>query len=429
MEQETKRCPYCGEEILAIAKKCKHCGEWLSEKKTEEKPKQMTPCPICSELIEEGTEICPHCHERLGETIKQDHTTLSGIEKNKQCKEYDNSRSFFDYYIVEPFLRNYATFNARLNRKHYFVGLSVWTITFLALFLVFAGAMEDDTPFVYQIIVTGLFGFFCIGSIIPLYATATRRLRDADSAPSSIAWGLLVFASPLILFWICKTSEDEEVRIDGLEADVPQKVAFKKNDVIICAVLILFFVLGLALNSGLWGDKAPVPTTIDETSQITDLNSDDDTDNSFLKVGEALDILNTVEEYAEEVNSETRLKIKELLLEKYQFERGENEWLRPYGEVWVFYKNCSPEEDVIIDKDNACEVNLALMGVSPQVSIKVFNKQRLESLKQQLDEYGFIFEDAINDSFDIYKNEKYRASVLWNAEDKYGEIDITRQIK
>jgi len=26
---ETTNCPFCGEEILAVAKRCKHCGEWL----------------------------------------------------------------------------------------------------------------------------------------------------------------------------------------------------------------------------------------------------------------------------------------------------------------------------------------------------------------------------------------------------------------
>lgn len=31
MGDETKRCRFCGEEILAIAIKCKHCGSMLAE--------------------------------------------------------------------------------------------------------------------------------------------------------------------------------------------------------------------------------------------------------------------------------------------------------------------------------------------------------------------------------------------------------------
>ena len=32
---ETKSCPFCGEEIVSAAKKCKHCGEWLNSEKMQ----------------------------------------------------------------------------------------------------------------------------------------------------------------------------------------------------------------------------------------------------------------------------------------------------------------------------------------------------------------------------------------------------------
>jgi predicted RNA-binding Zn-ribbon protein involved in translation (DUF1610 family) len=56
----TKRCPYCGEEILAVAKKCRYCGEWLPEE-----PKPQVRCSACGELVDVGVEVCPHCNEKM----------------------------------------------------------------------------------------------------------------------------------------------------------------------------------------------------------------------------------------------------------------------------------------------------------------------------------------------------------------------------
>lgn len=47
---ETKSCPYCGEEILATAKKCKHCGKWLEQK-----------CPQCGEWVKAEAKKCRYC--------------------------------------------------------------------------------------------------------------------------------------------------------------------------------------------------------------------------------------------------------------------------------------------------------------------------------------------------------------------------------
>jgi hypothetical protein len=46
---ETKRCPYCGEEIMAAAKKCKYCGEWLVKDVPDDvvppAPQEQKPTP------------------------------------------------------------------------------------------------------------------------------------------------------------------------------------------------------------------------------------------------------------------------------------------------------------------------------------------------------------------------------------------------
>lgn len=64
-KQDIKNCPYCGEKILAVAVKCKHCGEWLP--KEQEVKKKLIPCSVCGEEIEEGTRICPYCNEEVSQ--------------------------------------------------------------------------------------------------------------------------------------------------------------------------------------------------------------------------------------------------------------------------------------------------------------------------------------------------------------------------
>lgn len=84
-DQATKNCPYCGEEILAVAKKCKHCGEWIKEE-TMPKPVKMVACPVCGENVEEGISVCPHCKENISEPI-QHQEQESAIEKSPIVEE------------------------------------------------------------------------------------------------------------------------------------------------------------------------------------------------------------------------------------------------------------------------------------------------------------------------------------------------------
>lgn len=58
--EATTACPNCGKEILATAKKCKHCGEWLEKK-----------CPHCGEWIKADAMKCRYCGSWLNKFAKE----------------------------------------------------------------------------------------------------------------------------------------------------------------------------------------------------------------------------------------------------------------------------------------------------------------------------------------------------------------------
>jgi len=64
MTEETKKCPYCGEEILSIAIKCKHCESILVEE-------TKLFCPGCGTEINEDTKNCPNCNVAIDEILRK----------------------------------------------------------------------------------------------------------------------------------------------------------------------------------------------------------------------------------------------------------------------------------------------------------------------------------------------------------------------
>jgi uncharacterized membrane protein YhaH (DUF805 family)/predicted RNA-binding Zn-ribbon protein involved in translation (DUF1610 family) len=84
MDRQLKKCPYCGKEILGVAKKCRYCGKWIDGDHAH-----MTTCSSCGEKVDKTSKECPYCgepltqsHESEGQPMTEPDATLPQTEES-----------------------------------------------------------------------------------------------------------------------------------------------------------------------------------------------------------------------------------------------------------------------------------------------------------------------------------------------------------
>lgn len=178
MENQTKTCPYCGEEILATARKCKHCGEWLeSDTRPQETSGQATPAP------QQAPSTAPKQTEDDAQTPGVFEFFLDMTWRGKDI-EHPNWTAHAS--VIPAF-----HFNATISRRQFWLAslLIAASYGYLSLSLLDLACAVSTSKFVHAI-------FWIFWAIVTLKSVElqVRRLRDTGKSP----WLVLLNLVPII---------------------------------------------------------------------------------------------------------------------------------------------------------------------------------------------------------------------------------------
>lgn len=191
--EQMKKCPYCGREILAMAKKCRYCGNWLTDETSTE---QVSPTPQ-QQILQEPTSS--------EQNSQQDNTT-----EHYQCALAQ--MSFIE--AIKTGFKKTFTFKGRARRSEYWwfqLGIFLCMIGIILLrvgiTLLLAGLITTiENPF-YSSVLEILFISIPLWAIIANISSTIRRLHDIGKSGFWYLITLTGIGQLVLLVWCCQDSD------------------------------------------------------------------------------------------------------------------------------------------------------------------------------------------------------------------------------
>ena len=365
-----------------------------------ENERKQRPCPVCLEMIDETAEICPYCDEPT--CFKHAHTNDA---------------------VATP------TAEYELDRE----GMSLWKKVLIgvacicaALFIIGLFLPDDEND------ITNNDTIITENDTIVSYNQKNIILKGVIGEKIGFSMNLQQNGDEIEgTEHYDNQKSDVIVSIKGTIDDEGYMTLYEYDDGVrtgsFGGIIDGSSYYGTFTNAK--GNKMPFSADVffqeDTENQLEGLGKEEIDESYLISINELISILDLVNEESEDegVSPEVETKVNEILIEEHQFIRGENDWVRQVGEVWVFNNEYINNENKIINPLKACAVSLYLeYDAHTYAAISVYSRELINRYKEQAASI------AINHtSPDSYKTSQY--DIQFQEYDNEYQVIIYKQWK